>query len=109
MMLLKMAVSGQQIPKWFQICPIVTYKPIPHLRYCAATLYDRGGWVGFVANMLNELKVNYARTGDTLLHLRSSYIQCSPRKRTSTAKLLALKNIQSLHIETVWDEKNEDL
>ena len=53
--------------------------------------------------------MNYARTGDTLLHLRSSYIQCSPRKRTSTAKLLALRNIQSLHIQTVWDEKKEDL
>ena len=53
--------------------------------------------------------MNYARTGDTLLHLRSSYIQCSPRKRTSTAKLLALRNIQSLHIETVWDEKKKTL
>ena len=53
--------------------------------------------------------MNYARTGDTLLHLRSSYIQCSPRKRTSTAKLLALRNIQSLHIQTVWDEKKEHL
>ena len=40
MMLLKMAVSGQQILKWFQISPNVTYKPIPHLRYCAATLYE---------------------------------------------------------------------
>ena len=53
--------------------------------------------------------MNYARTRDTLLHLRSSYIQCSPRKRTSTAKLLALRNIQSLHIETVWDEKKKTL
>ena len=44
-----------------------------------------------------------------MLHLRSSYIQCSPRKRTSTAKLLALRNIQSLHIETVWDEKKKTL
>ena len=38
-----------------------------------------------------EVKVNYTRAGDTLPQLRAPYIQCSPSKRTFTAKLLTVR------------------
>ena len=57
--------------------------------------------IGKKGSRCSNVKVKY-KNWDTFAHLRASYIQCSPSKRTFTAKLLTARLLHITHV-TGWE------
>ena len=57
--------------------------------------------LGKKGSRCSDVKVKY-KNWDTFAHLRASYIQCSPSKRTFTAKLLTARLLHITH-DTGWE------
>ena len=57
--------------------------------------------LGKKGSRCSDVKVKY-KNWDTFAHLRASYIQCSPSKRTFTAKLLTARLLHITHV-TGWE------
>ena len=57
--------------------------------------------LGKKGSRCSDVKVKY-KNWDTFAHLRASYIQCSPSKRTFTAELLTARLLHITH-DTGWE------